>query len=135
MVSIRAKQRGRVLLVLAFLAYGWWLTARKPFSESALIALLIVIAALIAVAEVHRRRNPDTARDDATRRAPHYRLAIVVWTTLTATLIAWELIALHGAPRSEHPTISSLVEHAEHHHLARLALYAVWLWVGWELAS
>jgi hypothetical protein len=58
-----------------------------------------------------------------------------VWTTLTAALIAWELIALRASPRSQRLTISSLVEHAEHHHVARLALYAVWLWVGWELAS
>ena len=134
-MSITAKQSRRVLCVLAFLAYGWWLTARKPFSESALIALLIVIGALIAVAEVHRRRGADTLRDAATRRAPLHRLAVVAWTTLTAALIAWELIALRGAPRSAHPTISSFVEHAEHHHVARLALYAVWLWVGWELAS
>ena len=33
--------------MLAFLAYGWWLTARKPFSDSALIALLIVIGTLM----------------------------------------------------------------------------------------
>jgi hypothetical protein len=134
-VSITAKQSRRVLVVLAFLAYGWWLTARKPFSDSALIALLIVIGALIAVAEVHRHRGADTLRDAATRRAPLYRRAVVVWTTLTAALIAWELIALRASPRSQRLTISSLVEHAEHHHVARLALYAVWLWVGWELAS
>ena len=124
-----------MLLVLVFLAYGWWLTAREPFSQSALIALLIAIGALIAVAEVQRRSRADTLRDEATRRAPRYRLAIVVWSTLTAALVTWELIALRASPRSEHPTISSLVEHAEHQHVARLAIYAIWLWLGWEMAS
>jgi hypothetical protein len=67
-----------VLVVLAFLAYGWWLTARKPFSDSALIALLIVIGALIAVAEVHRHGGADTLRDAATRRAPSTVQVLVV---------------------------------------------------------
>ena len=48
------------------------------------------------------------------------------WSALVIALVAWELIALRSSPRSEHPTISSLVEGLAHHHVARLALFALW---------
>ena len=119
----------------AFLAYGWWLTAREPFSQSALIAVLAAVVALVAVAEVHRHRSAPDPHDATTRRSPFYGRAIVIWSSAVAALVAWELLALRSSPRSEHPTISSFVESVEHHHLARLALYAVWIWFGWELAK
>jgi hypothetical protein len=137
-VKTTAKRRSLAVCVVAFLAflvYGWWFTDRQPFSQSALIGLLVVVVALIVLAEVRRESRTASARDEATRRAPGYRVAIAFWTVAISALLAWELIALQSSPRSEHPTISSLVETAEHHHLARLALYAAWLWVGWELAS
>jgi hypothetical protein len=137
-VPERATRRSRPLLIgAAFvaLAYGWWFTARKPFSESAHIALAIIVVALIVFAEWQRERPPPTARDNATRAAPYFRMAVVVWTAIVAAIVAWEVIALRSSPRAAHPTISYIVENSEHHHLARLALYGVWIWLGWEIAS
>lgn len=81
-----------------------------------------------------RERPADDART-APRRAAGYRAAIVVWTALTSAIVAWELIALRSAPHSQHPTLSSLTESAEHQHVVRLALFAWWIWFGWRLAS
>lgn len=136
----RAGRRDRRRLVVAgaiigVLAYGWWFTDREPFSPGAFRALLVIVGVLIVAATVHRVRHASGARDAATREAPAFRAAVVVWSVLITALVAWELMALRSLPRHDHPTISSLVEGSEHHHLARLALYAAWIWLGWTLAS
>src|SRR5438067_6542538 len=105
---------------IVLLVYGWWFTDREPFSPGAFRALLVVVAVLIVAAEVHRARRASDARDAATRGAPGFRVAVVVWSVLVTALVVWELIALRSLPRADHPTISSLVEGSEHHHLARL---------------
>jgi hypothetical protein len=120
---------------IAVLAYGWWFTDREPFSDGALHALLVPVVLLIVLATVLRARRKSDAREAATRAAPRFRVAIVVWSVVIGALVAWELIALRSLPRADHPTISSLVEGSEHHHLARLALYAAWIALGWTLAS
>jgi hypothetical protein len=131
--------RRRLVLVgvacIALLGYGWWFTDLEPFSPAAFRALMIAVGVLIVAAQVYRVRNKSDAREEATRAAPGFRVAVVVWSVLIAALVAWELIALRSLPRGDHPTISSLVEGSEHHHLARLALYAAWVALGWTLAS
>ena len=122
-------------VTIAVLAYGWWFTDREPFSEGAFRALLVPVGVLIVVATVHRVRSKSGARDTATREAPLFRTAVVVWSVVVTAVVVWELIALRSLPRADHPTISSLVEGSEHHHLARLALYAAWVALGWTLAS
>jgi hypothetical protein len=89
---------------------------------------------VIVVATVRRERPPDPSRT-APRRAPRYRAAVAVWSAVTAAIVAWEVIVLRASPRPEHPTISYMVENVEHHHIFRLALFVVWVWFGWRLAS
>jgi hypothetical protein len=120
---------------IVVLAYGWWFTDREPFSPGAFRALLVAVVVLIVAAAVHRVRRGRRAADAATRAAPGFWAAVVVWSMVVIAVVAWELIALRSLPRSAHPTISSIVEGSEHHHLARLALYAVWVWFGWALAT
>ena len=132
------RRNRRPLLVgawIAVLAYGWWFTDLEPFSDAAFRALLVPVVLLIVVATAHRARHASDAREAATRAAPHFRAAAVVWGAIVTALVAWELIALRSSPRSEHPTISSLVEGLAHHHVARLALFALWIALGWTLAS
>jgi len=117
------------------LAYGWWFTSLEPFSDAATRALLVPVVVLIGGATAYRVRHASGAREATTRAAPLFVAAAFVWSALAAVLVAWELIALRSAPRSEHPTISSLVEGLAHHHVARLGLYVLWLSLGWTLAS
>lgn len=128
----RRLQIGAVSVVV--LAYGWWFTDREPFSDLALRALLAAVVALILIAQVHRRRAASTPRGE-TRQIPGFRLAAAVWIAVTGAVVAWELIALRSLPRKAHPTISSIVESVEQYHLARLALYAAWIGLGWAIAS
>jgi hypothetical protein len=120
---------------IVVLAYGWWFTDRRPFSRGAFLALVVAVGVLIACAEVRRARAAVESTATATGRAPRVRTAVVVWSALTVAVVAWELIALRSLPRSAHPTISSLVESAEQYHLARVGLYAAWVWFGWTMVS
>jgi TRAP-type C4-dicarboxylate transport system permease large subunit len=120
---------------IAVLTYGWWFTGLEPFSDAATRALLVPVVVLIVGATIYRSRHDSGERDAATRAAPRFRAAAVVWSALVVTLVAWELLALRSLPRSDHPTISSLVEGLAHHHIARLALFALWILLGWTLAS
>ena len=120
---------------IVVLAYGWWFTDLEPFSPAAFRALLVAVVLLLVVAVVHRIRGGRRAADAATRAAPGFWAAVVVWSMVVIAVVAWELIALRSLPRSAHPTISSIVEGSEHHHIARLALYSVWVWLGWALAT
>ena len=121
---------------ISVLAYGWWFTDRRPFSPGAFHALLIAVGVVIAVgAAVRRLRRASNTRDRATREASHFHSAAVVWSAVGVAIVAWELIALRSLPRSAHPTISSFVESAEQYHVVRLGFYALWIALGWTLAS
>jgi hypothetical protein len=120
---------------IVVLAYGWWFTDLEPFSPAAFRALLVAVVLLLVVAVVHRIRGGRRVADADTRAAPGFWAAVVVWSMVVIAVVAWELIALRSLPRSAHPTISSIVEGSEHHHIARLALYSVWVWLGWALAT
>lgn len=127
-----------VVASVAVLAYGWWFTDRQPFGAGAFHALLVtagvLVAAGAAVAATRRRHPLDTAHA-APRENSHFRSAVVAWSTVIVAVVAWELIAQRSSPRSSHPTISSLVESIEQYHVARLALYALWIGLGWILVS
>ena len=113
------------LIAVAVGAYAWWVTGLAPFSAGATVA---VVGAGLAAALVGHRRRPRAA----TARVPPAGLA--VWAVLVAALAAWQLVAYFGAPRSEHPTLSSLTNAALDGRLARSAAFAAWLagaaWLG-----
>jgi hypothetical protein len=120
---------------IVVLAYGWWFTDRRPFSRGAFLALVVAVVVLIVGAEVRRARAAGALPATATGGAPRLRSAVFVWSALSVAVVAWELIALRSLPRSAHPTISSLVESAEQYHVARVGLYAAWVWFGWTMVS
>jgi hypothetical protein len=121
------------LAVLA--AYGWWFTDRLPFSGGALLAMFGAAAGLIVLSSVHRSSAQHHGRDEATLRAPALRWSVIAWSATMTALTAWELLALFSHPRSDHPTISSLLETAMENHVPRFGVYLLWLWLGWVIAS
>jgi hypothetical protein len=122
--------------VVVVLAYGYWFTDRQPFTGGADLALLVPIVGLLGIAETRRFRRRRSPRPPiASRRARHFQFAVVAWSAIASAALAWELLALRSSPRSQHPTISSLVETIEQHHLGRIVLFVAWLALGWTLAS
>jgi hypothetical protein len=137
---VRGREAKGLRLGVAFvavLAYAYWFTDRRPFTEGASLALLVPIVVLVAIAEVRRvrRRRARIPDEQPTARASRFRSAIAVWSALATAVLVWEILALRSSPRSQHPTISSLVESIERYHVGRIALFFAWLWLGWTLAS
>jgi len=119
----------------ALVVYGWWFTGRQPFSGGALLALFGAAAGLIALSTAHRARADRSGRDEMTAHAPALRRSVIAWSVTVTALVGWELLALFSHPRSDHPTISSLLETAMENHALRFGVYLLWLWLGWAIAS
>jgi hypothetical protein len=135
---LRSRDTSRLrkgVAVVVVLAYGWWFTDRQPFTGGADLALLVPIVLLIGIAQTRRFRRRHEPPAPTGPRAPMFHFAVVVWSAIAAAVLAWELLALRSSPRSQHPTISSLVETIEQHHVGRIVLFLAWLWLGWTLAS
>ncbi len=126
---------GRTVVLAALVAYGWWFTTLQPFSLPALFAMLGAAAVLLVVATNHRDAVAGGARDRHTVEAPAFVPSAVSWSIAVFALSAWELLALFSHPRSQHPTISSLLETAQMHHPLRMVVYVLWLALGWVVAS
>ena len=84
--------------------------------------LIFAGAATLAVAGVTARRTvgPVSPRPGAW-----------AWALWCAAVAGWELFWLFGSPRTDHPTISSLVNALIATHPARAAAVLLWLAAGW----
>ncbi len=135
--SLRSGNTSRLrwgVAIFVVVAYGYWFTDRQPFTGGADLALLVPIVLLIAIGQTRRFRRR-TRVVAAVPRASLFRVAVAVWSTIAAAVLAWELLSLRSSPRSQHPTISSFVETVEQHHLGRVVLFLAWLALGWILTS
>ena len=106
-------------------AYGWWATSLPPFAIITTVAVLAPALALLAIAPSPRRE-----RATAPTRA---RRGAVVWAVLLAGLAAWQMLNFKLHPRSEHPTISSMLNSVDSHPF-RLLLFVAWLALGWDIS-
>ena len=113
------------LTALAATAYAWWASGLQPFSASATVA---VLGAGVAAALLGRRRTDLTPAD----RVP--TAAVAPWCALFAALATWQLVAYVQGPRSEHPTLSYLVNAVVDARPVRSLALVAWLagaaWLG-----
>jgi hypothetical protein len=65
---------------------------------------------------------------------PVSRAGVLTWTAWLAAVAGWELWALSMHPRSNHPTISSLLDGVVDTYPGRSAALLAWLALGWWLA-
>ena len=61
------------------------------------------------------------------------RLALV-WAVAAVVITGWELFCYLAAPRSAHPTLSSLLDTLDASHGGKALAFALWLGLGWALA-
>ena len=122
----RARPAAVATTVVAVLAYAWWATGLRPFTDPALAATIGGgLAAMVAGAL--RRRSPGPVH-----AAPSGGMA--VWVALFAALTAWEVAAFLQQPRADHPTLSSISNSVLDAHPVRALAFVVWLAVAAELA-
>ena len=123
------------IAVVALLIYGWWFTDLQPFTAGSLFAMFGAAAVLLALAAAHRRSATGHAHSAAATAAPGFVAATVMWLSVAVAATAWELIAFFGQPRSQHPTISSLLDSTQTHHWLRFVVFVLWLALGWVIAT
>jgi hypothetical protein len=116
----QVKVAGAIVLV----AYAALVATVRSFTWPALVLTAIAGTVVLVLA----------ARQPA-RRAPGTRpRGILLWATLAAAVIAWELVAYVQSPRDAHPTISSMIDALETHRPLRGLLFVGWIALGRELA-
>jgi hypothetical protein len=117
-----------VLGVLAAAAWSGVVSATTPFTTAAdvVVALPIGLMALVVAVQLTRSRRPPSERRWRSGEWLPWLVALVV-------LAAWELCSYFLAPRSAHPTLSSLYDTAARWQAAKAAVCFAWLVVGWYL--
>lgn len=107
-----------MVVVVALAMGGWWVAGLEPFSTDA--ATVVLGAGLVAMAIGRATRRP-------ARRPSASLEAVAPWIALTGALVAWQLASYVQHPRSDHPTLSSLVNTALDPRPIRALAFAAWL--------
>ncbi len=117
-----------VALTVAVLA-----SLTRPFTggADAVTALPLAVAAGAAVVRM-RSPRPDPMVPGLGRAVTAHRRWLV-WAAAAAVIAGWELYCYTAAPRSEHPTLSSLLDTLDSTHAGKAIAFALWLALGWYL--
>jgi hypothetical protein len=105
-------------------AYAWWATGRRPFTATATLAVVGAGLATMAIGQAGRSQ----------RRARPTLAGASGWLVILVALAGWQLLAYVQEPRTEHPTLSSLVNTALDTHTGRALAFVAWLVVAYRLA-
>jgi hypothetical protein len=115
-----------VLGVLTALVLSAWVATTDPFTPGADTVTAIAIAMLAFVVALRWREALTVSALDT----PSGRLRWWPWLMLLAALVAWELVSYAGAPRVDHPTVSSLYDSATRWRPVKGVLFLGWLGLG-----
>jgi hypothetical protein len=119
----------RASLCALLLAAAWYVTALRPFSIAATVAVVGSGAVAITIG-LTGVRHPQRRTD---RVIPVRGMA--VWLALASVIVAFELAQFAQHPRAAHPTLSSIVNTLLDAHVARTVAFAAWLVTAAMLAA
>jgi hypothetical protein len=134
--------RRRPLLIGALAASGLLCAAMAssthPFTvgADAATAFPAIVALTVLAVRIRTAGEPTSAtvpphRSEADPK-PLGRWSLV-WLGVTAAVGSWELFCYLGAPRSEHPTLSTLIDLLDSSRAGKMTAFALWLLLGWYL--
>jgi hypothetical protein len=138
---------GRAAAVATVLAYSWLATTFRAFTWPMRITTALPGVVLFAAAARDRRRRARlrvwlsqwrTVLGGAhpylpVRSKVAWRAGTMVWSLLIAAIAGWELMARLNGPRSQYPTISSMVGALTQPHAIRFLVFVLWLLFGRDL--
>ena len=116
----------------AAVVYAWWATGTTPFTARsyAAVGIPVAIVAAVSLTPWPTARAAAPPPDDG----PHQSGALhrsLPWLVIAAVGAGLEGAALAlGGRFAAIPTLSTVVDHALGHHVARCALFLAWLVVG-----
>lgn len=124
--------RGRIAAaVAAGVALSVLAACTRPFTVPADVLAAIPLA-LGAAATAHRLR---TGRTGPARVAGAGLGRLVPVAVLLVAVVAFELDNYARAPRSAHPTLSSLLDALDAHPVGKAIVFALFLLLGWYLVD
>ncbi|MGA3147962.1 MAG: hypothetical protein ABSF33_10845 [Acidimicrobiales bacterium] len=120
--------------VVAALAYASSASLTHPFSDGADIVTALPIAVALAVMAVRMRSwwRPAPVVGSGEPVPTPDRLWSA-WAATAALVAGWEVYCYTAAPRSQHPTLSSLLDGLDSSHAGKALAFALWLALGWYL--
>lgn len=135
-VSTRERIVLTAVCVVASLAAGRARPFTLPADVAVSVALLLAIAVVVSA---HRlsRRLPSLARRPHLSGAstPSGPLRWLPWMAAVAAAASFEAYSVLSLPRSEHPTLSSMLDAADRTYGGHAVAFACWLVLGWYLVT
>ncbi len=122
--------------VVAAVAYASLASLTHPFTDGADIVTALPIAVALVVMVVRMRSGPPTG--PLTGVGEHGRTPNrlwLLWAAMAVLVTGWELYCYAAAPRSAHPTLSSLFDGLDAGHGGKALAFALWLALGWYLVG
>jgi hypothetical protein len=116
------------LVAVAIVAYAWFAAGQAPFSNKALLSVLLPGAVMGAVAygrPVERIPAPESL--DLT--------GFSYWIIALAALFEWEASAFRDGSTWSHPALTDLINPVIAPHPIKTAAIVVWLLAGWGLVK
>jgi len=130
---------GRVVALVVAAAYAGGLAVTEPFTTPADVVTACGVAggAVALVLSLTGRRDGsegvEVTGSAAQALGPTSVRGALPWVVLAVAVVGWEVFCYFGAPRSAHPTISSIYDTVAGWRAAKAVVVLAWLGLGWEL--
>ncbi len=118
----------------AVLTYAALASMTHPFTEGAEVVTAIPLATAVVIMVIRTRtdRRSDLIAlsggvTDRDTRLNHWLLA---WVMMIVAIAGWELYCYASEPRSEHPTLSTLIDLLDSTRTGKALAFASWLALG-----
>jgi len=120
----------------AAVAYAVAASYTRPFTAGADTVTVIPLA-VAAIAVAARLRTARVSDSTPSERDPEPPTGSTRWSRLWAAAVvvalSWELYCYSSTPRSEHPTLSTLIDLLDSTRIGKITAFALWLALGWYL--
>lgn len=125
-----------VAVAVAAVTYAVAASYTRPFTAEAdaLTAIPLAVAAVVATARMRPARPSDVVPSDHDRKPPAGSTRWSrLWAFVAVVAVSWELYCYSNIPRSEHPTLSTLIDLLDSTRIGKITAFALWLALGWYL--
>ena len=131
---VRRSGGGGVVVVVALVVsagYALGAAATTPFTLAANVVTGLAIGVVTVLAVVLWPWRPERVGVLVSEEGPRPRHPYRGWLVLLAVVIGWEVVEyLWRGSRSDHPTLSSMVDALDAHYGAKAVVFFAWLWLG-----
>jgi hypothetical protein len=117
----------RTALVVVVIGYAALAGATRSFTWPALVVTVIPALVVVRLAVRAPGRRGAISADVPT-------FGMILWAALVVAGVAWQLAAYFQSPRSDHPTISSMLDAADSYTPLRATVFLGWMVLGVALA-